>query len=129
MAGRFAPGLLDRPRRLKGERVADLWTRLPPAMERRLGRASEALGNLDKLRLSFNPDGPLKRGFARVHHADGHLARAAGDLKPGEAVRLVFQDGERGAVVAGGAGPAPATARPARKPGGGVDQSDLFGDS
>ena len=128
VAGRFSPGLLDRPRRLKAERVADLWNRLPPAMERRLARASETLGNLDKLRQSFNPDGPLKRGFARVHHAEGNLARAAGDLKPGEAVRLVFHDGERGAVVAGGAGSAP-TARPARKPGGGADQSDLFGES
>ena len=30
-------------------------------------------------RLSLNPDGPLKRGFARVHRADGALARSAGD--------------------------------------------------
>jgi len=127
VAGRFSPGLLDRPRRVKSERVTDLWNRLPPAMERRLGRATEALNNLDKLRQSFNPDGPLKRGFARVHHADGHLARAAADLKPGEALRLVFQDGERGAMVAGGAG-APAAPRPARKAAGGGDQSDLFGE-
>ena len=125
VAGRFSPGLLDRPRRLKAERVADLWKRLPPAMERRMVRANEVLGNLDKLRLSFNPDGPLKRGFARVHRGDGSLTRAAGDLKAGETVRLVFNDGAIGAVVAGG--PAPTT-RPARKPGGGGDQSDLFGE-
>ena len=128
VAGRFSPGLLDRPRRIKAERVADLWNRLPPAVERRLARAGEALNNLDKLRQSFNPDGPLKRGFARVHHADGHLARAAGDLKPGEAVRLVFIDGDRSAVVTGGVAPPPTAPRPARLPGAGADQSDLFGE-
>jgi exodeoxyribonuclease VII large subunit len=126
VAGRFSPGLLDRPRRLKAERVADLWKRLPPAMERRISRAADALGNLDKLRQSFNPDGPLKRGFARVHHADGLLARTAGDLKPGEALRLVFHDGERAAVVAGGSGPV--AARPTRKSTAGANQDDLFGE-
>ncbi len=123
VSGRLSPGLLERPRVRGVERVAEVWTRAPLAIARRLQRADDALVALEKLRQSLNPDGPLKRGFARVHHASGHLARAAADLKPGEAVKLVFLDGERGAVVAGGAAPG----RPARK-GPGEDQSDLFGD-
>ena len=98
-----------------------------PAMDRFTRRAAERLENLDKLRVSFNPDGPLKRGFARVHHADGALARAAGALKPGEAVRLVFADGDRGALVDGGTGLAADPKRPgARAKLAGPGQGDLF---
>ena len=125
VAGRLSPGLLQRPQRLKSERLADLWKRLPPTMERRLARAAEILAGVERHRLALNPDGPLKRGFARIHRADGALARAAGDLASGEAVRLVFQDGERGAVVDGEA--APARRAPERKPkASGPAQGDLF---
>ncbi len=64
-------------------------------------RALERLESLDKLRLTLDPNRPLRRGFARVHHADGGLAVAAANLASGEAVRLVFQDGDRGAVIDG----------------------------
>jgi exodeoxyribonuclease VII large subunit len=116
-------GLLERPIQVKRERLAVLTARLTPAVERRLERASDALIALDKLRLSFNPDGPLKRGFARVHHADGRLARAAGALASGEHLRLVFEDGDRAAVVDGVAGARPA--RPRRSEAG-DRQGDLF---
>ena len=106
VAGRLGPQLLDRPRRLKAERLAELSVRMRPAVERGLERQRERLLNLDKLRLSFNPDGPLRRGFARVHKADGALVRAAAALTAGDEVRLVFVDGDRGAVIEGAA-PAP----------------------
>ncbi len=133
LSGRFGPGLLDRPRRLKGERLAETAARLRPALDRRLERLHERLVSLDKLRASFNPDGPLKRGFAREHRLDGALVRAAGVLAAGDAVRLVFSDGARGAVIGDG-GPdqtgdppqpkAPAkTAKGARSDG---RQGDLF---
>lgn len=125
VSGRLSPGLLERPQRQKAERLAEVWARLRPCVERRLDRAADRLENLDKLRLSLNPDGPLKRGFARVHHADGALARQAAGLKPGEAVRLVFLDGERGAVVDGESRPARrAPERPARPAA--DTQGDLF---
>ena len=108
VAGRLSPGLLDRPRKLRAERLAEVSARLRPALGRLTARAAERLESLDKLRQSFNPDGPLKRGFARVHHADGALARSGAGLKSGEAIRLVFQDGERGAVV-DGTPPSPAS--------------------
>ena len=127
VADRLSPGLLDRPRRLRADRLVEIAARMRPAMDRYTRRAAERLESLDKLRLSFNPDGPLKRGFARVHHADGALARSAGALKSGEAVKLVFADGDRGAVVDGGPG---AVADPRRsatrtKPAG-PGQGDLF---
>jgi exodeoxyribonuclease VII large subunit len=125
VAGRLSPGLLQRPIQTKTDRLADLWRRLPPALDRRLVRAGEILTSLDKLRLSLNPDGPLKRGFARVHRQGGGLARHAGELEAGEPVRLVFQDGARGAVVDGEPRPARRASERATKPGG-VAQGDLF---
>ena len=146
-SGRLGPHLLDRPRRLKAERLAEVSARMAPALDRGLDRLRERLLGLDKLRLSFNPDGPLRRGFARVHKADGALVRAAAGLAAGDEVRLVFVDGDRGAMIEGevpgpkrpdpppprimrpperGAAPAkaqPPAARPAK---GDVRQGDLF---
>ena len=119
VASPLKPGLLDRPRTLKAERLAELWRRLQPLATRRIDRAAEQLASLEKLRVSFSPDGPLERGFARVHRADGSLARSAKALGSGEAVRLVFSDGDRGAVVDG--------AKPATKPKPAAPaQGDLF---
>ncbi len=139
IAGRLSPGLLARPQTLKAARLAEFSQRMAPAIERRLERAGERLIALDKLRVSFNPDGPLARGFARVHHADGSLARSAAALRSGEAVRLMFADGGRGAVVDGevvgaGAGgeppPRPASKKPtaatAAKPAAPSNQGSLF---
>jgi exodeoxyribonuclease VII large subunit len=144
VTARFGPGLLDRPRRLKADRVADLsrrldlavvtarrqaehrarlpqlGERLDAAVTRRLARATERLAALEQLRRSFDPNGPLQRGFARVHKADGALVRSAGSLDPGEAVRLVFADGDKGAVVVGEA-PVKAKRKVAA-----VNQGDLF---
>ena len=122
VSGRLAPGLLARPLRARNDRATEFAARLKPAIERRLTRAVETLTSLDKLRLSLNPDGPLKRGFARVHHADGTLARDAGGLKSGEVVRLVFNDGDRGAVIDGEA----PRRLSARKTESGPPQGDLF---
>jgi exodeoxyribonuclease VII large subunit len=123
VSGRLTPGLLERERRRRAERLAEVFARARPAVERRLLRAQEHLVNLDKLRLSLNPDGPLERGFARVHHADGALARRAGDLRSGESVRLVFRDGERGAVIDGTPGSTP---KPRKSAAGDGRQGDLF---
>jgi exodeoxyribonuclease VII large subunit len=147
---RFGPPLLERPRRLKTQRLAEvaarfdaaarrtpqrvaqharlpaLGERLATAFARRLARAGERLTQLDKLRLSLDPDRPLALGFARVHRADGAIVRSAGALAGGDGVRLVFGDGERGAVI-DGPSPSPArpkAARPASEPRSG--QGDLF---
>jgi exodeoxyribonuclease VII large subunit len=136
-AARLTPGLLDRPRRLKQDRLAELSRRLDAAagraaeaaerrarlpelagrmgqaLERRLGREADRLRRIEQLRVSLDPNRPLELGFARVHRGDGGLVRRAGELGPGEAIRLVFADGDRGAVVEGAARPKPAkTAAP-----------------
>ncbi|HEY3890237.1 MAG TPA: exodeoxyribonuclease VII large subunit [Caulobacteraceae bacterium] len=124
VATRLSPSLLIRRRQAMAEQLANVSGRLRPAADRRLARARDVLVGLDKLRLSLNPDGPLVRGFARVHHADGTLARTAAELRAGEGVKLVFKDGDRGAVVDGEARAPTRTAR--RSIGAGADQGDLF---
>ena len=125
IGARLGPGLLERPMQTKAERGADLFTRMKPAIERRLARAAEGLTALDKLRQSFDPKGPLKRGYAFVHGPDGGLVRSAAQLHAGDVVRLEFGDGDRGAVVDG---EAPVKRTPVRKSstGKGAAQGDLF---
>ena len=115
------PGLLTRPIEARTERLAGLAARSVPAMTRTMTRAGERLANLDKLRLTLDPNRPLSRGFARIHGASGGLVRSAAALATGEAVRLVFHDGERGATVDGAVSVAPKRLRPAS-----LDQGQLF---
>lgn len=135
VSGRLNADLLDRPRRLKAERLTgvsarlqqagsraseraeqharlpELQIRLDAAIVRRLGGAGERLTGLEQLRRSLNPDRPLQLGFARVHGERGALVRSAAALSPGERVRLVFADGEAGARVEGGEARAPARSK------------------
>jgi exodeoxyribonuclease VII large subunit len=124
VATRLSPSLLVRRRQAMADQLANVSNRLRPAADRRLARARDVLTGLDKLRLTLDPDGPLTRGFARVHHADGSLARAAAELRSGEGVRLVFKDGDRAAIVAGAAAAPLRTGK--RPPGAATDQGDLF---
>ena len=106
-----------RPRLLKGaievksETLHALSRRLEPLVRRSLAQAGDRLANLEKLRLSLDPDRPLSRGFARVERQDGRLVRSAGAVKSGEGVKLVFHDGDRAAVIDG----APPPPTPQRK--------------
>ena len=98
-----------------GERIEQLDKlnlRLNRSVVRVLDQSGERLVSLDKLRQSVDPNRPLERGFARVHRADGSLARSAAALQSGEGVSLVFADGARGAVVDGEA-PSPDRPQPA----------------
>jgi exodeoxyribonuclease VII large subunit len=154
VSARLNPALLRRPDQQRAARLADLSRRLDAAaarapsaaarraalpalsarlvaaLERRLDRAGEGLVALDKLRQSLDPNRPLQRGFARVHHADGRLARFGADLAPGEAVQLVFVDQAVGAIVEGAPrSPAEGPKRrlsPQASKGGPETQGDLF---
>jgi exodeoxyribonuclease VII large subunit len=154
-SARLNPALLHRPARLRAERLRDLSRRLDAAvaraastaaeraglpalsarlvsaLARRLDRAGGDLLALEKLRQSLDPNRPLQRGFARVHHADGRLARRGADLSPGDAIQLVFVDQAVGATVDGlRRSPAEATkrGRPSAQAskGGAQAQGDLF---
>ena len=150
---RFGPALLDRPRRLKAERLDSLAQRLAAiarrgpervaqnarlpalgerlalAVSRRLTRASDQLQLLDKLRASLDPNRPLKLGFALVRRTDGAIVRQGALLTSGEAVSLTFADVTRGAVIDATPAPAlPTTSKasaPKAKPANG-QQGDLF---
>jgi exodeoxyribonuclease VII large subunit len=125
---RFTPALLERPRALKAQRVAELGARLAPATLRRLERLDERLTGLDKLRLSLNPERPLDLGFALVHRPDGSIVRDGSALEAGEAVTLEFKGKvKRGAVIEGT--PSPARPAPSPKPKTATiksEQGDLF---
>jgi exodeoxyribonuclease VII large subunit len=118
----------------KHARLPLLWTRLESAGQRRLTRSADQLANIDKLRLSLNPERPLELGFALVRKGDGTLARSAADLVSGERVNLKFKSGDRDAVIDGEGGfvppPAPtpiAAPKPRPKPTPPkIDQGDLF---
>lgn len=121
IVSRLSPLLLQRPQRVQADRLAAVADRLTPAFTRRLDRADDRLAGLEKLRLSFNPDRPLKLGFARIHRADGALVREGAALKPGDAIRLVFDDETRNATVDG-----VRPARPAKAPAAEPDQGKLL---
>jgi exodeoxyribonuclease VII large subunit len=147
---RFGTTLLERPRRLKAQRLAEvsnrfaaaarrgperiarharlpaLGERLQACFGRRLARDRDRLAQLDKLRLSLDPDRPLSLGFARVRRADGAMARSAAVLTGGETVSLVFADGQRSAVVEGADPAVPARPKPAVKGRPSPGQGDLF---
>ncbi|HLK24434.1 MAG TPA: exodeoxyribonuclease VII large subunit [Caulobacteraceae bacterium] len=119
---RLSPMLLRRRAQTMAEQLGRCTGRLRPAAERRLARSRERLTALEKLRRTLDPDRPLERGFARVHHAVGPLVRSAQALTGGEEVKLVFRDGSRGAVV--DAQPAPP--KSPRRKAVSADQGDLF---
>jgi exodeoxyribonuclease VII large subunit len=124
VATRLSPSLLTRRRQAMADQLANVSSRLRPAADRRLARARDGLSGLEKLRLTLDPNRPLERGFARVHHADGALARTAAELRAGEGVRLVFKDGDRGALIDGE--PRASARTPKRQPSVGAGQGDLF---
>ena len=147
VGARLGPTLLAQPVRIRAERLTALSTRLETAAQRapeasarrarlpelgerlqaaagrRLARAAERLAHVEQLRAAASPDRPLALGFARVHRGDGRLARAGGELRPGEALTLVFADQVPVAAHVDGQPSAPA--RPARRAGVSL-QGDLF---
>lgn len=101
VSSRLSPLLLQRPQTVQADRLAAVASRLQPTMLRQLERWSERLASLAKVHAAVNPDAPLSRGFARVHRLDGALVRQGASLAQGEAVRLVFADEARTAVIDG----------------------------
>jgi exodeoxyribonuclease VII large subunit len=119
---RLSRGVLDRKLAEQARRLSEFNLRFNRTVPITFDREDLRIANLGKLLASLNPDSPLDRGFARVHHADGSLARSAAALAAGEGVTLKFRDGERGAVVDGTPSAKPARAKP-KAP---TSQGDLF---
>ena len=99
-------------------------------MDRRLDREKTRLAALSRALATLDPKRP-KPGFARIEDEAGAMIASAAALSPGQAVRIVFGDGARGATIDGeGAAPravAPPVPKPAPRPKAPTaGQGDLF---
>ncbi|MBX7249284.1 MAG: exodeoxyribonuclease VII large subunit [Caulobacteraceae bacterium] len=129
VGARLTPGLLKRQDEQRAIRLTEFGARMNQALGRVVPREADRFSRVSRLFESLNPDRPLSRGFARVHAADGALIHAAGELSSGQAVRLVFQDGDKRAVIEGAPAPAPSPSKPASRPKAPpppTNQGDLF---
>ena len=116
VAGRLSPAVLDRALERRRDRLGAAAARFAPVLPRRLDHDRTRLAALARALSSLDPKRP-KPGFARVEAEDGAMIAAAAALQAGQAVRLVFADGARGARIDGdGEAPPPVRARPAAPP-------------
>ena len=111
---RLSPEPLRRRLDQRTARLESIGARLD-ALPRRIERDEARLAALSRALAGLNPKTP-KPGFARVEAEDGAMIAAAAALHGGQAVRLVFADGARGARIDGDDVPAPARPRPAPAP-------------
>ncbi len=119
------PGTIHRRIALLKERLDNLNARAARSAQASLGEKTRQFAALARMLEGISYRGVLARGFALVKGADGHVRRAASALKSGEALTLVFADGEAGAfaegkVVAAGV---PQKSKPKKSP---TDQGNLF---
>jgi exodeoxyribonuclease VII large subunit len=94
--------VLARPEVLVDQRageVSALRDRAARNLDHRLRRADDDLRHtLARLR-ALSPRQTLERGYAIVQRADGHVVRAAGEVGPGDLLRVRLADGELRAGV------------------------------
>jgi len=111
---RLSPGPLHRRLDQRAARLESVGTRLV-ALPRRLERDEVRLAALARALAGLNPKTP-KPGFARVESEDGAMIAAAAALHDGQAVRLIFADGAKGARIDGEGAPPPVRPKPAPPP-------------
>ena len=139
ISGRLSPSLLERPRQLKADQLAQLSSRALNALSRRVATAesharldelgqrmadalhrslkqkTDRLKNLEQLRVSLDPDRPLNLGFARVNRPDGVLVKSPAGIDSGTALILTFKGDQKLNVITGVGGTSPPQT-PAAKP-------------
>ena len=91
--------LRDRPIRERMARARDKLTTLEARAKRcaavHLTRDRSRLETLSRMLEAISYRGVLGRGFALVRNAEGKIRRRAAEVKAGEALQLVFADGEK----------------------------------
>jgi exodeoxyribonuclease VII large subunit len=102
---RLAPRLSPQPlraelRQLQGQ-LAPLAQRLFQLPDRITADRRQSLSQLAKLLETLSYRSVLARGYALVQDDTGNVVSSAGSLKPGDALKLTFADGEVGANVSG----------------------------
>jgi exodeoxyribonuclease VII large subunit len=93
---------LARPELLIDQRatdVAQLRDRAMRSLEHRLRRADDDLRHTVARLRALSPSSTLQRGYAIVQRADGHVVRAADEVKTDDLLRVRLADGELRATV------------------------------
>lgn len=117
VSARLSDGLLNRAIERRQDRLTAFSDRFEPAVRRRLDRDQTRLAALSRALATLDPKRP-KPGFARIEDETGAMIASAAGLHDGQAVRIVFGDGAKGARIDGGDDTPPpvAKARPAAGP-------------
>lgn len=112
IAQRLSPQPLRAELRQAQGQLLPLARRLAQLPDRITAERGQALGQLAKLLETLSYRSVLARGYALVQDEEGHVVSSAAVLKPGDAIKLTFADGETPATIAG----APAQRRKAPRP-------------
>jgi exodeoxyribonuclease VII large subunit len=134
LSGRMQPATLRRDLTERLRRLDSVASRLMPAFKRETDEAERRLEALCARLESVSHESVLRRGFALVKDEAGQLVRSAAALRDSQHVSLTLSDGERAAVIGGGAKPQPQPQPPvpkpkpraAKKPKSSPDQGSLF---
>ncbi len=113
-AGALRPALLTARLEREAERLAARRLR-PEVLLQRIDHARGKVAALDRLRLSLDPEAPLKRGYVLVTDTDGHLIKDRATAAHRPTLTLKFADGSLD-VTTGDVPPPHPAPRPATKP-------------
>ena len=94
--------VLAHPHVLLNQRADDvgrLRDRAERSLDHRLRSAADDLRHTVARLRALSPAATLQRGYAIVQRADGHVVRAAGEVAPGDVLRVRLADGELTASV------------------------------
>ena len=109
------------------DRLEQFGERLKRAGSDLLDRSRQRLAHMAQLLESYSFHSVLKRGFALVRDQDDHPVLAAADTRPGDTLRIEFDDGRIGVRVTDGVGIAPRPAPvPSKRRDGGGNQGSLL---
>ena len=96
-------GRLRHPREIMGlasakflemeRRLVSQWREYFATKQQDFNRLAPALSHL-------SPKNVLARGYALIATSEGHIVTSESQLKDGDRVRLEFQDGAKGAIIA-----------------------------
>lgn len=76
------------------QHLQSLRARPRAALQARLQLDQQRLAGLARALAAISPLATVARGYAILHHEDGHLVRSVNDAKPGDPIRAQLVDGE-----------------------------------
>lgn len=91
----------------QSQQLGMLHARAGQAMQRQIERQGDRLSRLSGMLESLNVLAVLRRGFAIVKDAQGHVVPHAAGIASGQALTLQFHDGQKQVVADGAAAPRP----------------------